>query len=174
MRGPGSRDFRGSVIGQVTIDGPASREAGGCGKSRPLPEPDFRPALPKSELYARIERRLQGLPALTKSALETPNVQRDSDRPIRRDTPWSATLGRENTRVLRIADRARLSLYLPVKAISPLAHRTLTYRDFVDEMDRGARSAPEPEFTRPRSPNMANTIASSASMTTSSPHLALV
>src|SRR5258708_39576419 len=41
----------------------------------------------KPELVARIERRLQGLPALTESALERSNADRDSDRPLRHDTP---------------------------------------------------------------------------------------
>ena len=41
----------------------------------------------KPELVARIERCLQGLPALTESVLEPAHADLDSDRPLRRDTP---------------------------------------------------------------------------------------
>ena len=87
----------------------------------------------KPELCARIEWRLQGLPALTESALETPNVQRDSDRPIRRDTPVVRYMSDAKTRAFFESQIGpgfhftyRLNQYR-------LAHRTLTYGDLVDE-----------------------------------------
>ena len=84
----------------------------------------------KPELCARIERRLQGLPALTESAVKTPNVQRDSDRPIRRDTPVVRYRSDAKTRAFFESQIGpgfhftyRLNQYR-------LAHRTLRYGGF--------------------------------------------
>jgi hypothetical protein len=95
----------------------------------------------KPELSARIERRLQGRAALTESALEPSNAQRDSDRPLRRDTPVVRYMSDAKTRAFFESQIGsgfhftyRLNQYR-------LAHRTLTYGDLVDEWiaERGRR-----------------------------------
>ena len=87
----------------------------------------------KPELVARIERCLQGLPALTESALVPSNVHRDSDGPLRRDTPVVRYMSDAKTRAFFESQIGpgfhftyRLNQYR-------LAHRTLTYGDLVDE-----------------------------------------
>ena len=87
----------------------------------------------KPELVARIERCLQGLPALTESGLEPSNADRDSDKPLRRDTPVVRYMSDAKTRAFFESQIGpgfhftyRLNQYR-------LAHRTLTYGDLVDE-----------------------------------------
>src|SRR5258706_8410086 len=52
----------------------------------------------KPELVARIERCLQGLPALARTAPEPSNGDRDSARPLRRDTPVVSYMSDAKTR----------------------------------------------------------------------------
>jgi hypothetical protein len=87
----------------------------------------------KPELVAQIERRLQGLPALTESGPEPSKSNRDSDRPLRRDTPVVRYLSDAKTRAFFESQIGpgfhftyRLNQYR-------LTHRTLTYGDLVDE-----------------------------------------
>jgi hypothetical protein len=87
----------------------------------------------KPELVKRIERRLQGLPALTESALEPSKSPRDSDRPIRRNTPVVRYMSDVKTRAFFESQIGtgfhftyRLNQYR-------LAHHILTYGDLVDE-----------------------------------------
>ena len=106
----------------------------------------------KPELGARIERCLEGLPALTESALEPSNVHRDSDRPLRRDTPVVRYMSDAKTRAFFESQIGpgfhftyRLNQYR-------LAHRTLTYGDLVDEWiaerDRRRNSSYKAEIAR--------------------------
>lgn len=87
----------------------------------------------KPELAARIERQLQGLPALRESARKPSNAARDSDRPLRRDTPVVRYLSDAKTRAFFQSHIGpgfhftyRLNQYR-------LAHRALSYGDLVDE-----------------------------------------
>ena len=87
----------------------------------------------KPELVARIERCLQSLPALTESAPEPSNADRDSDRTLRRDTPVVRYRSDAKTRAFFESQIGpgfhftyRLNQYR-------LARKTLTYGDLVDE-----------------------------------------
>jgi hypothetical protein len=98
----------------------------------------------KPELVARIERRLQGLRALKESAPEPSNTPRDSDKPLRRDTPVVRYMSDEKTRAFFEAEIGpgfhftyRLNQYR-------LERSTLTYGDLVDEWiaERNRRRSP--------------------------------
>ena len=115
----------------------------------------------KPEVAARIERRLQGLPALTESAPGPSTASRDSDRPLRRDTPVVRYMSDAKTRAFFESQIGpgfhftyRLNQYR-------LARRALTYGDLVDEWI-AKRGRTRTRIIRLRSPNRANTIASSA------------
>jgi len=87
----------------------------------------------KPELAARIERRLQGLPAVTESGLESSNAARDSARPLRRDTRVVRYMSDAKTRAFfesQIGPGFHFSYRLNQYR---LAHRNLTYGDLVDE-----------------------------------------
>jgi len=98
----------------------------------------------KPELVARIERRLQGLPDLRDAVPEPSNIVRDSDKPLRRNTPVVRYKSDEKTRAFFAAKIGpgfhftyRLNQYR-------LAHRNLTYGDLVDEWiaERDRRRTP--------------------------------
>jgi hypothetical protein len=87
----------------------------------------------KPELSTRIERCLRGLPAPKEPAREPSQAQRDSDRPLRRDTPVVRYMSDAKTRAFFESQIGpgfhftyRLNQYR-------LAHPTLTYGDLVDE-----------------------------------------
>jgi hypothetical protein len=106
----------------------------------------------KPELAARIERRLEGLPALTESVVEPSSAKRDSDKPLRRATPVVRYRCDAKTRAFFVSQIGlgfhftyRLNQYR-------LAHRTLTYGDLVDEWiaerDRRLNSTYKPEIAQ--------------------------
>ena len=106
----------------------------------------------KPEVAARIERRLQGLPALTESAPGPSTASRDSDRPLRRDTPVVRYMSDAKTRAFFESQIGpgfhftyRLNQYR-------LARRALTYGDLVDEWiaerDRRQNSNYTPEIAQ--------------------------
>jgi hypothetical protein len=93
-----------------------------------LPTHGYKPAL-----STRIERHLQGLRTPAESGPERPNAPRDSDRPLRRDTPVVRYMSDAKTRAFFESQIGpgfhftyRLNQYR-------LTHRTLTYGDLVDE-----------------------------------------
>jgi hypothetical protein len=106
----------------------------------------------KPELVARIERCLQGLPALNESALEPSNADRDSDGLLRRDTPVVSYRSDAKTRAFfesQIGPGFHFTYQLNQYR---LAHRTLTYGDLVDqwiaERDRRRNSSYNSEIAQ--------------------------
>jgi SAP domain-containing new25/Domain of unknown function (DUF6434) len=88
---------------------------------------------PKPELGARIERRLRGLPAPPEPPRRQQQGPRDSDTPLRRDTPVVNYRSDDKTRAFfhqQIGPSFHFTYHLNQFR---RAHQNLTYGDLVDE-----------------------------------------
>jgi SAP domain-containing new25/Domain of unknown function (DUF6434) len=88
---------------------------------------------PKPELGARIERRLRGLPDPPDPIKRQKRGPRDSDKPLRRDTPVVNYRNDDKTRAF-FQEQIGLSFHFTYHLNQfRRAHENLTYGDLVDE-----------------------------------------